>query len=74
MFVMGCSIMSAYRGMSRDVVASSFDTISVSNRFQVTARRPRHEGMTLLRLAPWAGTDRDAFRFGALSGAAQTLN
>jgi hypothetical protein len=68
------SIMSAYRGMSRDVVASSFDTISASNRFQVTARQPRHEGMTLLRLAPWAGTDRDAIRFGALSGAAQTLN
>jgi hypothetical protein len=69
------SITSEYRGMSRDVVASSsVDTISISNRFRITVRQPRHEGMTLLGLVPWAGADRDAVWFGALSGAAQTVN
>ena len=69
------SITSQYRGMSRDLEPScSVDTISMSNRFQVTAQQPRHEGMTLLGLVPWAGADRDAAWFGALSGAAQTVN
>jgi hypothetical protein len=69
------SITSEYRGMSRDVGASSsVDTISMSNRFRVNVRQPRHEGMALLGLVPWAGADRDAAWFGALSGAVQTVN
>ncbi|MCU1666928.1 MAG: hypothetical protein JWR58_6993, partial [Pseudonocardia sp.] len=69
------SITTEYRGMSRHVVVnSSVDTISVSNRFRVNARRPRHKGMSLRGLVPWAGADRDAAWFGALSGAAQTVN
>jgi hypothetical protein len=69
------SIMSEYRGMSRDLLASGIvDTISISNRFRITARQPRREGMTLSGLVPWAGVDRDAVWFGALSGAAQTVN
>jgi hypothetical protein len=68
------SIISMYRGTSRGVVASSFETISKNNKFEVTFQQPRPEGMALLNLAPWEGADSDALRYGARSGAAQTPN
>ena len=68
------SITGEYRGMSGDVMASKFGTVCKNNRFRVTARQPRQEEITLLGLVPWAGVDRDSAWFGALSGAAQTVN
>ncbi|GAA1299548.1 hypothetical protein ACQPZA_27130 [Pseudonocardia xinjiangensis] len=68
------SIISMYRGTSRGVVASSVETISKHNKFEVTPQQPRRAGMALLNLAPWEGADSDAPRYGARSGAAQTPN
>ena len=68
------SITGQYRGMSRHVVVNNFDTIAKSNTFQVAPGQRRYGQLAPLRLARWEGAERDAARFGARSGAAQTLN